>query len=592
LSRFAWSRLGRRLGRRLFRPVHAPFGDRLRIFGVGGARFAPEVARQLTDLGFVVIQAYGMTETAALATLAPPDPRGVGSVGTAMAHDEIRIDQPDDQGIGEVLIRGENVMAGYYRNPDATHEAIRDGWLHSGDLGYLDREGFLYITGRAKDVVVLSSGKNIYPEEIEHFYQSNCSLIQEICVVGLTEGDQERLHAVIVPDFEQLRREKIVHVYNMIRYMTETLSQRLPAHKRIRSLEIWREPLPRTPTRKIKRYEVEQLVRSGERLEGGTLETSTPSWEPGDQVEERLAELLKRVKETAEVSSEANLELDIGLDSLERVEFLSSVQERFGIEIPEEEAAALFTFREVAELVRSRVAANLEGGTEHKSWREILSEPLNPEDAAELSLHVKRRPTAEAVFVAGTWVVWFIARLLLRLRGEGMGRLPGEYPFLLCPNHASYLDSFLVTCLLPSRAARRFCALAYEDYVGGALTGFLSRQFKVIPVNSDANLRRSLRLAAEGLRAGLVLEVFPEGERSIDGRLKTFRKGPAILATAMRIPVVPVGIRGTHEVWPRGSNSIRLHPVRISFGEPLIPAEDESAEEFNERLREAVGRLM
>ncbi len=244
VSRFANLHLGFNPGRYFFRAIHAKFGPSFRLFGVGGARFESEVAESFRDMGFGLAQAFGMTETAALITVAVQKGRAVGTAGVAMPHDEVRIEAPDENGIGEVLVRGENVMQGYYKNPEATAEAIQDGWLYTGDLGYIDRRGYLHITGRKKDVIVLSSGKNIYPEEIEKFYQSNSSYIKEICVVGIPEGEGEKLHAVVVPDFDGLKSDLAASAYDSIRWELETLSERLPSYKRVFSLEIRREPLP------------------------------------------------------------------------------------------------------------------------------------------------------------------------------------------------------------------------------------------------------------------------------------------------------------------------------------------------------------
>ncbi len=592
-SRLSWRYTGRRVGRHLFRSVHAAFGPALRLFGVGGARFDPEVARELTDLGFTIVQAYGMTETAALATLADLRPHSVGSVGAPLPQKEIHIDRPDDQGVGEVLIRGENVMQGYYRNPEATAAALEGGWLHSGDLGRIDHHGCVYITGRAKDVIVLSSGKNIYPEEVEHFYQSQCPLIREICVLGLTDpgSDQERLHAVVVPDFDRLRQERMVNAYDMIRYSMETLSQRLPTYQRVHSLELWQEPLPRTTTRKIRRFEVLERVLQGKTKPAAGGEAGA-AWQPSDPVEESLRQLVLHTKPQAVVHPEANLELDLGVDSLERVEILSSIKENLGVDIPDEVGGEFLTFGDVVRYVKERLSQEVESGGDRKSWKEILEAPLTEADRAELARRLRRRTLWESLFVVTALVLRLAAKGLFRLRGEGIEQLPREYPFLVCPNHQSYLDAFLVTCLLPMRVARRFSALAYSDYIDGFWTGFLGRMIKTIPVDADRNLRRALRLAAEALRRDLILMVFPEGERSIDGTLKVFRKGPAILATTLGIPVVPAGIRGAYEAWPRGSNRIRLHPIRIRFGAPLKPQPGESPEAFNDRLREAVRELL
>ena len=593
VSRLSRRVLGVRPGRRLFKSLHAQFGEDLRFFGVGGARFDRHVAETLTDLGFPIVQAYGMTETAALATLAPSGPKGLGSVGRPLPHCEIRIDHPDPSGVGSVLIRGENVMKEYYRNPDATREAVdAEGWLHSGDLGYLDAEGFLYITGRAKDVIVLSSGKNIYPEEIEHFYQSNCTLIKELCVVGIrdqTEPAAERLHAVVVPDFDEIRQQKVVNAYNMIRYRIETLSQQLPPHKRVHSLEIRQDSLPRTTTRKIKRFEVEQQLGQGRPNEA--TEEEAP-WQPGDGVEREIVSLLRQVKTVGRIRPAMNLELDLGLDSLERVEFLSTLQQSFQWVVSEAEAAHLLTLQDVIEGVKAKLDRPSAGGVERRSWSDILDEPLE-QDASNRFLRVlARRPFVELLVLLVAKTVKLVGKLLFRVRAEGLENLPVDYPFVICPNHLSFLDAFLVVAMLPNRVVRRFFSLGYSNYFSGGLTAFLGGLVRTIPVNADRNLALTLRLAAEGLRRNLVLVVFPEGERSIDGRLKPFRKGPAILATKLGIPAVPVGIRGSYEAWPRGSNRIRMHPITIRYGKLIQPAPGESIEAFNQRLRQAVSELL
>lgn len=575
--------------------MHSRFGSRLRLFGVGGARFDLEVAESLRDLGFQIIQAYGLTETASVATVAMPGSEALGSVGKPLPHVEVRIGDPNSGGIGEVLIRGESVMQGYYKNPQATREAIDESlWLHTGDLGYVSEQGDLYITGRMKDVIVLSSGKNIYPEEIEDFYLMNCPFIKELCVVGVEDKGastgQEKLHAVVVPDFDYLKSQQVVNAYDMIRYVMENLSQRLPTHKRIHSLEIRQEPLPRTTTRKIKRFQLERELREGiaekdEREEG--------EWQPSSGLETEVVEQLLAIKQLETVRPDMNLELDIGLDSLERVEFVSNLQERYQIEVTDSQAVELFTLQDVFDLVRS--ALQTPGSSSNalrRSWGEILEEPLNEEDRAKVWERLRRRPFVEFLFVIVAKLTYALSALLFRLRGEGLENLPKDYPFMICPNHLSFVDAFVVVALLPARVVRRFFALGYADYFSSGIAGFLGRLIKTVPVDADRNLRQALRLAAEGLRKDLVLCVFPEGERSIDGRLKPFRKGPAILATEMDVPVVPVGIQGSYEVWRRGSSEIRLRSIKVCFGKPLRPLPSEDAEAFNRRLYQAVEQLI
>src|SRR5262249_45137932 len=174
-------------------------------------------------LGIDVLQAYGLTETCGGAFVNSPGDVVIGSVGRALKGVEARIGdpQPSDDGIpvsGEILIRGPIVMKGYWNRPDATAQVLKDGWLYSGDLGYFDSDGHLFINGRKKEVIILSNGKNVYPEEIEAHYLAS-PFIKEICVLGL-EGaaGTDKLHAVIVPNFDALRERKVVNAKEVIRF--------------------------------------------------------------------------------------------------------------------------------------------------------------------------------------------------------------------------------------------------------------------------------------------------------------------------------------------------------------------------------------
>lgn len=595
LSRFCNTRLGFNPGRFFFPAIHRPFGSRLRFFGVGGARFDQQTAESFRDLGFTFLQAYGMTETAAVAALTPLGSSKLGSVGQPLPHVQIRIDEPDEAGVGEVLIRGENIMKGYLKNPQATEAALRDGWLHSGDLGYVSPDGFLHITGRKKEVIVLSSGKNIYPEEIEFFYQSHCPAIKEMCVLGVPDPSsgerEEKLHAVVVPDFDYLKSQQIANAYDMIRYLLEGLSEKLPPHKRVRSFEIRVDPLPRTTTRKIKRFEVqEEIARRAGEAPPPRFQEETPA---GNAVEAKIFELIRQAKPGNPIHREMNLELDLGFDSLGRVEFLSNVQEALGVEISDEVAVRLLTVQDLIQAVQDRLAAEpQETATARRSWREILAEPLQEEEQRVVQERLSRRPVVELLFFLFARTVYGLSRVFFRLRAEGLEHLPQGYPFMVCPNHLSFLDALLVGAPFPRRIVARLFSLGFASYFDSGILGFLGKLVKVVPVDADRHLRQALRLGAEGLRRGLILMVFPEGERSIDGTLKPFKRGPAILAVEMGVPVIPTAVVGTYEAWPRGSNRIRPHPVTIRYGKPIRPEPGETAEVFNDRLFREVQALL
>src|SRR5580704_12670526 len=240
-TRFA-RRFGWNTGKLFFGKIHNTFGPRMRYLVTGGSRFDPQIGRDFYALGIDVLQAYGLTETSAAAFATSPDDNVIGSVGKPLPGVQARIadPQPQDGGpdIGEITIRGAIVMKGYWKRPDATAAVLKDGWFYTGDLGRFDDDGNLFITGRKKEVIVLSNGKNIYPEEIEAHYLRS-PYIKEIAVMGLEgpPGDPaaERLHAVIVPNFEILKERKIVNTKEVIRWDIEGLSAQLASTKRIGS---------------------------------------------------------------------------------------------------------------------------------------------------------------------------------------------------------------------------------------------------------------------------------------------------------------------------------------------------------------------
>ena len=194
----------------IFRPGPRIFWRQLRIAISAGSRFDEAVAEDFHKLGFTIIQGYGLTETSGAATATYEDDNRVGSVGKPMKGAEIKILDPDKDGVGEVLIRGTMVFDGYFRNPTATAEAFtEDGWFRSGDLGRIDSDGFLYIVGRGKDVIVLPSGKNVHPEDLEVHYLK-CPLVAELAIIGVADESEafagaEKLAAVVVPDFAYLK---------------------------------------------------------------------------------------------------------------------------------------------------------------------------------------------------------------------------------------------------------------------------------------------------------------------------------------------------------------------------------------------------
>jgi len=517
----------------------------------------------------------------------------IGTVGKPIRGVSLRIDSPDEHGVGEVWIRGPIVMKGYYRDEALTREAIPDGWFRSGDLGYIRADGNLVITGRSKDVIVLANGKNVYPEELEAHY-GQTPYVKELCIIGIPQSPSEpageKLHAVIVPDMEEFKRRGQTGVMEIVRFELENLSKQLPPYQRITSISIRNEPFPRTVTRKLKRFEIQKEESERRTAKAQPVVAADHSrFETGTGAV--VAKLVREAKKPAAgpLDVSTNLELDLGFDSLARVELLGLAEAQLGAHIEEAAAARIFTLGELMDaLEASQNAESKRGG----NWKEILKAAPD-EELGNYEVFRQLAITRFAAYLA-IKVVRIAGFFLFRLRARGLDKLPHEYPFLICPNHESFLDGPLLISLLPHRVISRILTLGYTDYWEGAFMRRLGRFCNIVPIDPSVNLVRAMQIGAFGMRNGRVLLVFPEGTRSIDGHVAEFKKGAAILARELNVPVVPVGIRGGYEMWPRGGK-FRLHPVEFVFGDPIHPqafahtADPYAA--FADALREQVKRL-
>jgi long-chain acyl-CoA synthetase len=593
-------RLGINAGKVFFGKIHATFGKRMRYLVTGGSRFDPAIQRDFYSFGIDILNAYGLTETSGGAFLNRPDEIVFGSVGPPFPGVEARIENAQEvvegqPAAGEIVIRGALVMKGYWNRPQATAEVLRDGWLYTGDLGYFDSHGNLFITGRRKEVIVLANGKNIYPEEIEaHYLQS--PYVKEICVMALEArpGDptSERLHGVIVPNFELLRERKIVNTREVIRFDIEALSHKITSTKRLGSYDIWQEDLPRTTTRKLKRFQIEKKVR--ERQQSGTgngqignekpLTEEERAWLERDDVNRALAIVRESARNQLEsIRPSHNLELDLGLDSMQRVELLASLEQQLGGDVPEAQLAEIYSVRDLVDAV---LASAESGAGAAKSsapaWSAILDEPATDPDVLALAHH---NVFAEVFFFGLSRLIRLFSLDRFELKVRGLDNLPEQAPFLLCSNHQSYVDPLVLGSLLPWRLFRDTFALGTSEIFGRGFMRQLALWLRVVVLDPDANLVPAMRAGAFGLRQGRVLILYPEGERTNTGNLGVFRKGAAILSIHTQVPIVPVAIDGFYEAWPRHNKFPKFAPLRMAIGKPILsPAMTTASEAAYEHL--------
>jgi long-chain acyl-CoA synthetase len=383
----------------------------------------------------------------------------------------------------------------------------------------------------------------------------------------------------------------------------ENVGRDLPPFKRPTGLVIVKEGFPRTRLGKIQRHLVRQGLQA-ERAQEGTAVEAPPSDADQALMEgeagRRVLAYLREATRKAAVRLDDNLELDLGLDSLARVEMLVALEEIFNVKIPDEAAAECFTVREVIQRLQVlRGAPAITGApSRRRGWGEILTGSPPPE--VEALVEASSRSSARVITALTRALCAALFRSIYRLRVEGLQHVPRGGPLILVANHCSFFDAFLLAASLPLRTCQDTFYMGFEWFFRHPVLAWWGRGVRVIPVDMDTFLMRALQASAVVLRQGKILCVFPEGERSVDGRVRPFRKGVGILAKELKTPVLPAYIAGSFRAWPRGQSLPRIHRLHVRFGpvatpEALLTGEGprgaDDYETIAMRLRERVAAL-
>lgn len=561
------------LSKILFGKIHHYFGGELNYLVSGGAKLDDNVAKFFLKLGFNFYEGYGLTETAPIVTLNLNKIRHLNSPGKPIPDVEIKIFAD------EILIKGPNVMLGYYKNETATNEVIKDSWFYSGDLGYLDKNNYLHITGRKKDLIVLSSGVNISPEEVENHYKQ-VKLIKEICILAIQDKTQEKIMAVIVPDFEFCKKNNIFNISGEIKWHLENYSKELPPYKRIMGYIITKDELPHTRLGKVKRYEVQKKYR-GELLDaiiGERIERKEISTEEKELLNSPIAKIIisiitNSIGEARNVFPSDHLEIDLGFDSLKKIELVANIEKLLKISIPSEliskitnvkdlilEASNLIGKKEIAE------KTTLENNG-LSPWKEILKKSLPTEIKNLISLQENLSNKLENFLVNTLLFSFFKIGWWLKIIGSK--NIPQDEPLIICANHNSYFDGFLLAAALPAKINKKTFFLGTTDFFANPILKKFLKFLKIIPINPGTELISAMQAVAYVIKNNKIVAIFPEGERSIDGEIKEFKKGVGILAKELNIRVLPAYIQGSFEAWPRGKHFPKLHRIIVIFGKPV-----------------------
>ena len=550
-----------RFSRLVFRSVHKKMGGNIQYMVSGGAALDREIALGLQTLGLQLLEGYGMTEAAPMIAFTRPGDLVPNCVGLPLSAMDVRIID------GEICAKGPNLMQGYYNRPEETAAVIdKDGYLHTGDLGRIDDEGRIYITGRSKEIIVLSNGKNVQPAEIEYKLEKYADRVKEAAVVQ----DGDLLRAIIVPvrewaqglsddEVEEVLKREVLEPYNLT----------VTNYKKLMSLFVYREDLPRTKLEKLQRYKLKDI------LAGKTLKTAAeaPVAEPAFEeyhIIKRYIEAEKKIQ----LRPTDHIETDLAFDSLDMVQLEGFIEQTFGTQV---NAASMPTYRNIEALAAYVAESKTRMEVEDEDWHKFLHS-----NSSHLELP---KTSCTMSLMAGLSLLFFKA--YNRLSYKGLENLPSQGPFILAPNHESYLDGPLLTACLPGKVLHRSYFYADEKHVRGRVAQALARHHNVV-LMERGNLRNSILKLAEVLKQGRNLVIFPEGTRTRTGQLGTFKKTFAILASEVEVPIIPVRIQGAYASMPRSSAFIRPSKITVEFLPPVQPRQDESYEDLAARVRDAI----
>ena len=543
------------LRRHLFRTVHKQFGGKLDLIVSGGAPLDRDLGRKWEMLGIKVLQGYGATEASPVISNHTMVERRPDSTGRPLPNVQVKISEQ-----GEILVKGDNITPGYYNAPEETAKAFEDGWYKTGDLGYFDKDGFLHIQGRVKDMIVLSSGQNVFPQDIQTVLVKHPS-VKDAVVIGLPKGTSVEVHAALILTDPDSAKQAV-----------DWANSQLAEQQRVRGFTVWPdEDFPRTHTLKVKNQVVIDTILSGaEQSAPSSLRPdSTPPTGARDLMS-IIAELSRRDLEL--VPDTATLGNDLDLDSLGRIELLSAIETELGVYLDESKISPDTTVRQLSSLV------------EEGSRRP----PMVKFPAWGMRWWARM---ARGFFHQGA--IFPLMTLAYGLKVSGSENLAGlTGPVLFASNHHLGLDNPLifkaVTRRWRSRLAVAAAAELWSNPIWWVLNPLLGNGF---PIARTGPIRPSLENLGSIMDRGWSVLIYPEGVLTVGGPMKPFMQGAGLVAVEGRVPVVPMRLDVAKFGSPSRLPLLRRGRVEIRFGPPLTFPPGTDYQDATSTIEEAVKAL-
>jgi len=552
----------RKLAKKIFKKVHQGFGGHLQFLVSGGAALNKEVGTFFQTLGFDVLEGYGMTEAAPMITFTRPGKTVIGSPGQALPG--LKMEIRDD----EIVAKGDNIMKGYYNKPEETNDVLKDGWLYTGDLGRIDKNGYLFITGRKKEIIVLQNGKNINPVELETKLEG-----YECVTEAAVFQKNDKLHALIVPDYEHLTHLEVSDPEKYFKKeIIPDLNQRLTSYKRIMRFLLINEELPRTRLGIIQRFKLEDIFEKPKTKEKVAHKEEQPVSEEYQVIKTYIESQVDMT-----ISPQDHLEFDISMDSLERITLIDFIERTFGVKIEEDK---LINFPSISNMVDYVKENKLFHNFELPNWSEILKEKIH----FQLP---KSWPTQSFIIKTAR----FFFKLYFKFKTKGLENIP-EGAAIITPNHQSFFDGLFVTACLKRKTIKDTYFYAKRKHVKNRFLKFMAHRNNVIIMDMNIDIKESIQKMAAVLKEGKKIIIFPEGTRTTNGQVGEFKKTFAILSKELDVPIVPVVIKGAYDVLPAGSRFPKpFRKIEVEYLKPVYPS-GHNFESLTKEVKEIINELV
>ena len=547
-----------KIRRKVFAKVHEKFGGELTFIVSGGAKLDPEIGEFYETLGIYVQEGYGLTETSPVIAVNTRKERKIGTVGKKLDNIEAKI--VDE----ELWVKGPIVMKGYYNKPEKTAEVItEDGWFKTGDLASIDDEGYITIRGRRNSMIVLSNGKNIDPEKLENkVIEKSKKLIKELGVFG----HNDKLVAIIVPDLLECRKQGITNIKAYVKNIVEDYNLTVHNYEKILDYKLYEEELPKTRVGKLRRFMLPELY----------LKTNVKKKkveEPDNEVYRLLKDYIKKLK-GIEAQPEENLELEIGMDSLDIVEFFAYVENSFGIQLDEEKFSEISNLKSLSEYINEK-ATKIESG--EVDWKKIIEAAPPVEEKNRWATRVLR-PLFDLTI-----------KLYFRLKRVDRDKL-SDKPQIFVSNHQSFIDSLVLGSLLPAGILYNTIFLAIDWYFKKGILKLLVSHGNVVLIDINKNIKKSVEEIAANVKAGKNVLIFPEGARTKDGKVAEFKKVFAIIAKELNVDVQCLGIKGAFEAYSRYMKFPKPKKIEVAVLEKFKP--EGTYDEIVEKARNIIKKYV